>query len=801
MIKIEEQEQTKRKLQDLKEKIKGFRCQEQWNDFTKNDSAELQKSLQSSVNPASQSASLNKAFIQSGSIGLSSEECTGGNSKLEASGMQRNVSPLNESQMKQYFGSNYNSLSVTQREKIVYSIINKSGNIEAGGDVKLEDLLNESKCAAPKENAQPKTINELLLLEDSQNTFPKELSPISSPCAEKNAPDTPALQCVKNCSPIQNPPEELHAGEKEEKVNKDDTLEISFKDDIQANEEDTLKDILQLNDAIVEGDKNEVAIPAIDSLELSGIAPQPQLAKEETECKIDDIPKEVPESEKQKESKIQEQEKKAKVMNKTINCWEKNVSPEQSKEKTFHPRTEPLVPIEKEEQQSVPSLRAPNARLFVQGPVESKISSIKETNTTGRKAKRKIRKKFNIPTTSKQNAGEENKVFALIGGQKVTLIKKNEQVNQTMISNEKPKMDISYCYHNKSILEGQKQHNPRLAKKNQFFKQQQVDSVKLPPPNISLPPNNLFQSKLPGNSFVAERNILPLPKMQVSISDKSRQGTENINKSFSEFTLSSPKIASGINPVASAKLTSPPEHKVRFNAFALRVKKYPSPKISANTPSVFGVKPRRFTAQSGKRNPQQLQRTPQFSSKGNRLPTDPNEEVDQTQQEISRISSDCAPDLYQLKAINTAITRIIEDQQQKKPNVAQSMPRHTIQATCHGQMNSSAKNAINNSICNQSTIVNINIQKQTDYKNLSFQNNVQSFKPSNSPQTKVTKKIISIKKLNCPIQFTGAKPIDGNNFPKISGEKQEKDSQGKIFFRRKLHKKGKNIEVKKTDKL
>lgn len=60
---------------------------------------------------------------------------------------------LDDSQMKLYFGENYNSLSITQREKILFSIINKNTKIESQTDVKLEDLLNISKSETKKTNS------------------------------------------------------------------------------------------------------------------------------------------------------------------------------------------------------------------------------------------------------------------------------------------------------------------------------------------------------------------------------------------------------------------------------------------------------------------------------------------------------------------------------------------------------------------------------------------------------------------------------------------------------------------------
>eukprot|EP01022_Parablepharisma_sp_SALTPOND_P025327 TRINITY_DN587_c8_g1_i1.p1 TRINITY_DN587_c8_g1~~TRINITY_DN587_c8_g1_i1.p1 ORF type:complete len:982 (+),score=125.04 TRINITY_DN587_c8_g1_i1:15279-18224(+) len=282
----------KAKLKKLKENVEEYKSQKPWME----EPSEFQKSNSSITPPASQSASLNKAFVQSGTLGIDPKEGTktGNNSKLSITQQQRSIAPLNESQMRQYFGSNHTLLSVTQREKILYSIINRSVNYEAGGnDVRIEDVLNISKAGSVK--ATPTGANppsKLLVMEDSTEAkeFAKELSPMFS---SGEPPAKNEKNSVKNDQQLSFEPslidtpgkfnEQLVEENLEENKRKDDTLEISFKENTinephmgDLNEGDTLKD---LNEAIasdkplVSASEEKKQEPAIDSLELSAIGP------------------------------------------------------------------------------------------------------------------------------------------------------------------------------------------------------------------------------------------------------------------------------------------------------------------------------------------------------------------------------------------------------------------------------------------------------------------------------------------------------------------------------------------------
>ena len=89
-----------------------------------------------------QSITLNRAFIQSGTLGFNiSEDKPEHDSKSVTSNLNRNLPLLNDSQIRHYFGNNYSLLSITQKERMAYSIINQSHEAN-GNDVKVEDLLN-----------------------------------------------------------------------------------------------------------------------------------------------------------------------------------------------------------------------------------------------------------------------------------------------------------------------------------------------------------------------------------------------------------------------------------------------------------------------------------------------------------------------------------------------------------------------------------------------------------------------------------------------------------------------------------
>ena len=68
---------------------------------------------------------------------------------------------IEENQLIKYFGTQHNVLSISQKEKIVFSIVNRSSSIDNACDVKLEDLLNVSKGGGGKGkgNVQEYNIN------------------------------------------------------------------------------------------------------------------------------------------------------------------------------------------------------------------------------------------------------------------------------------------------------------------------------------------------------------------------------------------------------------------------------------------------------------------------------------------------------------------------------------------------------------------------------------------------------------------------------------------------------------------
>ena len=278
----------KSKLRKLKENIVEYRNQKPWAD------ASLQKSENSSsvTPPASQSASLNKAFVQSGTMGeLKEESKSGNNSKLSISQNRGSIAPLSDSQMKKYFGSNHTLLSVTQREKILYSLINRSLTYETGGgnDVRIEDVLNISKAGSVKATPYQSKGGQLLVMDDSSIEGGKGMvTPPGEGAATKGQQqDLSEVKCQQSSiepsgSLIETPVKFQEPFTDNKK--KDDTLEISFKENLNApsmadliNEAgDTLKD---LNEAI-SSDKPLLTPECepeekkdIDSLELSAIVP------------------------------------------------------------------------------------------------------------------------------------------------------------------------------------------------------------------------------------------------------------------------------------------------------------------------------------------------------------------------------------------------------------------------------------------------------------------------------------------------------------------------------------------------
>ena len=238
---------------------------------------ELQKSC-SSMHP---SASLNKAFVQSGTLGLDLKEDKSLNvSKLSVSQLHKNIPQLNESQIKHYFGSNYSSLSVTQKEKMVYSIINKSEIYEVGmNDVKIEDVLNISKVVQSKDIPQKK----MLSMNDTNDAKDLEvIFTLDKNCSGNNQQQSESW-LIENSIKIQD------------ERKKEDSFNISFMENMandqhEPNEGDILNDF---NDCDMFKDLNEGntlkdlddAIPSnkilcekkligIDSLELSAIPQQ-----------------------------------------------------------------------------------------------------------------------------------------------------------------------------------------------------------------------------------------------------------------------------------------------------------------------------------------------------------------------------------------------------------------------------------------------------------------------------------------------------------------------------------------------
>lgn len=202
---------------------------------------------------ASQSASLNKAFVQSGTLGIESKD-------LSTSQCQRSVTPLNESQLRQYFGSNYSLMSITQREKILYSIINKSMNCEVPGhDVGIDEVMNISRLASVK-------------VASARNN-----SQVKSVDGTKKEADLSQVLSTHNIECQQSALIELQEDANEQLLEDeriDDTLDISFKDNmceqqvIAENKEDTLQAINEAIDFSHPLPKN-----AIESLEISAIAP------------------------------------------------------------------------------------------------------------------------------------------------------------------------------------------------------------------------------------------------------------------------------------------------------------------------------------------------------------------------------------------------------------------------------------------------------------------------------------------------------------------------------------------------
>jgi len=163
------------------------------------------------------------------------------------------------------------------------------------------------------------------------------------------------------------------------------------------------------------------------------------------------------------------------------------------------------------------------------------------------------------------------------------------------------------------------------------------------------------------------------------------------NKSINEFTLKGNNIQNSDifeNPLKPRKNAS-------FTAFSMADKKYVSPKISVKNRGVFGIviQPHRPSTEISSHHKHVLQ-TPQFKSKGKEL---------ESEKEVSEYGD--------LKEINSAIAKIIEEQyavRKRKPMSAGiGIRRKHLEEK---SMESDEK-------FSQGTVVNINIQKQTNFGN------------------------------------------------------------------------------------
>lgn len=185
-------------MKGLKQKIHLFKQSEPWTKVSPHLCKKhlLERLSESHItgSPASSNASVNKARIIRSSSGSLSDASVGTffkNNCLKSltasiSAISNPPIQLDEQQLVSYFGSQYNLLSVSQREKIVFSIINRSVNLDNPNDVKLQDLLDVSKIKSTKEtpkNQQNKNLKlklDEIIITDSPRDFPKEISPIMS---------------------------------------------------------------------------------------------------------------------------------------------------------------------------------------------------------------------------------------------------------------------------------------------------------------------------------------------------------------------------------------------------------------------------------------------------------------------------------------------------------------------------------------------------------------------------------------------------------------------------------------------
>jgi len=703
---INSENTIKNKLFKIKENILESKNPRNWSEME----SVLQKSNSSIAPPASQSASLNKAFVQSGTIGnsavcdkeiLRDDSKSANNSKLSISQYQKSFTPLNESQMKKYFGSNYTLLSVTQREKILYSIMNRSVNNESNcNDVRMEDVLNISKAgsvkATPKNNSsnnQPKNAPELFVMDDSTASIKdknkhRELSPVFSP-------EEQISENIKNSELVKNQQSSVDAlietpnkfaencqieNSNTENKKKDDTLEISFKENlnehhiVDLNEGDTLKDLNEAinNDKSLNNhnsdDKEQQNKEGIDSLELSAIGPAnvsespipinsgefkpPEKSGNSNGQKMldnltDSIISGHHSSDNNKNTSTKQlpinniQSKQKTFLSKTSNLRDKKAYQQQNKSFGSIPENKPLEPIK-------------NLNLNIKKQnIENKPDNVKISETPVQKAPEKIQ----------SPPQEPSKVLAVVGGKKVTiLVKRKGNANQSADNISQSQSDISTDMHNITTIEG---NNPRPMKLRLIKKS-------IGKPSLVFRPQNIMPNvHTPSISTVNKTMIDVSPNIGQIAPSSTKMGTpQKQKKRCSAFTIKS-------RPAAI------PEQKMQI-----------SQNIASNTNSQRDELSRRNVNND-------IQQTPEFNGKGRGMFS-----------EESKKSEDEANDMQHIKAINNAINKIIQNQGINK-NVGCQIP----------------------------TVVNINIQSQTSY------NTLPSNPVSAPPEQNVTKKETVITKV------------------------------------------------------
>eukprot|EP01022_Parablepharisma_sp_SALTPOND_P025571 TRINITY_DN599_c1_g1_i1.p1 TRINITY_DN599_c1_g1~~TRINITY_DN599_c1_g1_i1.p1 ORF type:complete len:633 (-),score=41.24 TRINITY_DN599_c1_g1_i1:4137-6035(-) len=212
----------------------------------------------------------------------------------------------------------------------------------------------------------------------------------------------------------------------------------------------------------------------------------------------------------------------------------------------------------------------------------------------------------------------------------------------------------------------------KLARKNVLFKKNQIEAQST---KHSARPLDISNNVLPANSFILD--------------------SSGINKSLSEFTLSSAKV---IPEIFSAKAAVSRKND-SFTSCLPGERKYPSPKIAGKNRGIFALESRRGASAEGRCRRKQLLQTPQFSSKA-----------------VRAKELEASPGLNQLKDINAAIARVIEGQYvaKAKPMSAAASVRRVHYFTNEGK---AVENPSGNSSFTHGTVVNINIGKQTNYGN------------------------------------------------------------------------------------